>query len=52
MYFYKTANLVREGMVIVHSSGLNGDPTSAKVGCLFSLLVVCSSVNEFAMDVR
>lgn len=30
MYFYKTANLVREGMIIVHNSGLNGDPTSAK----------------------
>lgn len=31
MYFYKMATLVREGMIIVHNSGLNGDPTSAKV---------------------
>ena len=31
VYFYKMATLVREGMIIVHNSGLNGDPTSAKV---------------------
>ena len=31
MYFYKMATLVREGMIIVHNSGLTGDPTSAKV---------------------
>ena len=31
MYFYKMATLVREGMIIVHNAGLNGDPTSAKV---------------------
>lgn len=33
-YFYKSASLVREGMVIVHSSGFNGDPTFATVECL------------------
>ena len=30
-YFYKLSTLVREGMIIVHNSGLNGDPTAAKV---------------------
>lgn len=30
-YFYKSASLVREGMVVVHSSGLTGDPSSATV---------------------
>lgn len=30
-YFYKSACLVREGMIVVHSSGLTGDPTSATV---------------------
>ena len=30
MYFYNA--LVREGMIIVHSSGLNNDPTACKVG--------------------
>ena len=35
MYFYKTATLVREGMIIVHSSGLNNDPTACKVGVVF-----------------
>ena len=33
-FFYKSASLVREGMVIVHSSGFNGDPTSATVSAL------------------
>ena len=48
MYFYKTATLVREGMVVIHSSGLNGDPTSAKVcrlsgplGCVVKCWCVC-----------
>ena len=36
MYFYKTATLVREGMIIVHSTGLNGDPTTSKVGVAFN----------------
>ena len=31
MFFYKMATLVREGMIIVHNSGLTGDPTTAKV---------------------
>ena len=31
-YFYKNATLVTEGMIIVHNSGLNGDPSAAKVG--------------------
>lgn len=30
-YFYKSASLVREGMVVVHSSGITGDPSSATV---------------------
>ena len=31
VYFYKTATLVREGMIIVHNAGLTGDPANAKV---------------------
>ena len=31
MYFYKTATLVREGMIIIHNAGLTGDPANAKV---------------------
>ena len=30
-YFYKSATLVHEGMIVVHNSGLTGDPTSASV---------------------
>ena len=30
-YFYKSGSLVHEGMVVVHSSGLTGDPSSAIV---------------------
>ena len=30
-YFYKSASLVREGMVLVHSGGLTGDTSSATV---------------------
>ena len=30
-YFYKSGSLVREGMVLVNSSGLTGDPSSATV---------------------
>ena len=30
-YFYKSATLVREGMVVVHNSGISGDPSSAVV---------------------
>ena len=30
-YFYKSASLVREGMVVVHSSGISGDLSSATV---------------------
>ena len=32
-YFYKSATLVREGMVIVRSSTLSGDVSSASVSC-------------------
>ena len=39
MYFYKMATLVREGMIIVHNSGLNGDPTSAKVISIYTVLL-------------
>ncbi len=36
-YFYKSGSLVHEGMIVVHSSGLTGDPSSAMVGTtLFS----------------
>ena len=31
VYFYKTATLVREGMIIIHNAGLTGDPANAKV---------------------
>lgn len=30
-YFYKSSTLVREGMVVVHSTGLTGDPSTATV---------------------
>ena len=30
-YFYKSATLVREGMIIVHNSGLTGDTNNATV---------------------
>ena len=30
-YFYKSASLVREGMVVVHSSGISGDLSNATV---------------------
>lgn len=30
-YFYKSATLVREGMIIVHNSGISGDPSNATV---------------------
>ena len=38
MFFYKSATMVREGMIVVHNSGLTGDPTTAKVGLRFSSL--------------
>ena len=34
-YFYKTATLVKEGMIVVHSPGLISDPTACKVGVVF-----------------
>lgn len=34
-YFYKSGFLVHEGMVIVHSSGLSGDPSSAIVCTIY-----------------
>ena len=30
-YFYKSSSLVHEGMIVVHSSGLTGDPSTASV---------------------
>ena len=30
-YFYKSATLVREGMIIVHNAGLTGDTNNAEV---------------------
>lgn len=33
-YFYKSASIVREGMVVVHSSGLTGDTSNATVSDL------------------
>ena len=30
-YFYKSATLVREGMIIVHNAGLTGDTNHAEV---------------------
>ena len=36
-YFYKSATLVREGMIIVHNSGLTGDTNNATVsGVLYT----------------
>ena len=49
MYFYKTAILVREGMIIVHNSGLTGDPTSAKVEIDRRMLDFCVGLDtEFS----
>ena len=33
-YFYKSASLVREGMVVVHNTGITGDPSNATVSSL------------------
>ena len=40
-YFYKSGSLVHEGMVVVHSSGLAGDTTSATVSSSVSCAIVC-----------
>ncbi|XP_019854420.1 PREDICTED: uncharacterized protein LOC105313451 [Amphimedon queenslandica] len=49
VYFYKMATLVREGMIIVHNSGLNGDPTSAKVEIDRRMLDFCVGLDtEFS----
>ncbi len=34
-YFYKSASLVREGMVVVHSTGISGDLSSATVSGMY-----------------
>ena len=62
-YFYKSATLVHEGMVMIHNSGITGDPTTAIVShllfasismsvlfsCCWSVyLSVCLSVCLFA----
>jgi SpoVK/Ycf46/Vps4 family AAA+-type ATPase len=49
MYFYKTASLVREGMIIVHASGLSGDPTGARVEIDRRMLDFCVGLDtEFS----
>ena len=49
VYFYKTASLVREGMIIVHASGLSGDPTGAKVEIDRRMLDFCVGLDtEFS----
>ena len=37
-YFYKSSSLVHEGMIVVHNSGLTGDPTSATVSVVNVLI--------------
>ena len=38
-YFYKSATLVREGMIIVHNAGLTGDTNNAEVD--YHCLLLC-----------
>ena len=42
MYFYKTATLVREGMIVVHNVGLTGDPAYAKVSTVHDFTFILS----------
>ena len=39
-YFYKSATLVREGMIIVHNSGLTGDTNNATVSETLCVTVI------------
>ena len=41
MHFYKTGTLVKEGMIVVNSSGLHGDPTACKVGVVWGVVWLC-----------
>lgn len=45
-YFYKSATMVHEGMILVHNSGLTGDPTMASVRlhgyCVATVYRVCT----------
>ena len=48
-YFYKSASLVHEGMIVVHNSGLTGDPTSASVEIDRRMLDFCVGLDtEFS----
>ena len=48
-YFYKSATLVHEGMVVIHNSGLTGDPTSATVEIDRRMLDFCVGLDtEFS----
>ena len=48
-YFYKSATLVQEGMLVVNNSGLTGDPTSAKVEIDRRMLDFCVGLDtEFS----
>lgn len=48
-YFYKSASLVHEGMIVVNNSGLTGDPTSATVEIDRRMLDFCVGLDtEFS----
>lgn len=48
-YFYKSATLVHEGMIVVNNSGLTGDPTSATVEIDRRMLDFCVGLDtEFS----
>ena len=48
-YFYKSASLVHEGMIVVNNSGLTGDPTSASVEIDRRMLDFCVGLDtEFS----
>ena len=48
-YFYKSATLVQEGMLVVNNAGLTGDPASAKVEIDRRMLDFCVGLDtEFS----
>ena len=44
-YFYKSGTLVREGMIIVHNSGLTGDTNNCNVSSVCVCVCVCVCVH-------
>ena len=50
MHFYKSAPMIREGMIIVHTSGLAGDPALAKVRSI--LIVVKDKIKNSSFRLK